>query len=156
MARIRIFNNISEPNRVDKSDYITQTLILDGSFRDSVSITHPVIDIKSKNIIDGNYIYIEEFNRYYFVRSIEIVRTGLYRMYCDVDVLMSFKTEIGNLKAVVKRNEFTYDNNLRDSEVVVSSPTTIIKEELINNVFNGEDMTEASSAIVWCVVEDLI
>ena len=156
MARIRIFNNISEPNRVDKSDYITQNLILDGSFRDSVSITHPVIDIKSKNIINGNYIYIDEFNRYYFVRSIEIVRTGLYRMYCDVDVLMSFKTEIGNLKAVVKRNEFTYDNNLRDSEVVVSSPTVIIKEELINNVFNGEDMTEASSAIVWCVVEDLI
>lgn len=117
MARIRIFNNISEPNRVDKSDYITQTLILDGSFRDSVSITHPVIDIKSKNIIDGNYIYIEEFNRYYFVRSIEIVRTGLYRMYCDVDVLMSFKTEIGNLKAVVKRNEFKFDNNIIDDYV---------------------------------------
>ena len=117
MARIRIFNNISEPNRVDKSDYITQTLILDGSFRDSVSITHPVIDIKSKNIIDGNYIYIEEFNRYYFVRSIEIVRTGLYRMYCDVDVLMSFKTEIGNLKAVVKRNEFEFDSNIIDDYV---------------------------------------
>lgn len=154
MARIRIFNNISEPNRVDKSDYITQTLILDGSFRDSVSITHPVIDIKSKNIIDGNYIYIEEFNRYYFVRSIEIVRTGLYRMYCDVDVLMSFKTEIGNLKAVVKRNEFTYDDSLVDSEVIVSTPVKVIREIIPNNIFNGKENDSQTPSIVWCVVED--
>lgn len=154
MARIRIFNNISEPNRVDKSDYITQTLILDGSFRDSVSITHPVIDIKSKNIIDGNYIYIEEFNRYYFVRSIEIVRTGLYRMYCDVDVLMSFKTEIGNLRAVVKRNEFTYDDSLVDSEVVVSTPVKVIREIIPNNIFSGKENSAQTPSIVWCVVED--
>ena len=69
----------------------------------------------SDNIFNVNYIYIEEFKRYYYVNNIDIVSNKIFRFNCSVDTLMSHKEDILNLDALVSRNEYTYDDTIEDT-----------------------------------------
>ena len=65
-------------------------------------------------VLSANYIYIPEFNRYYFITDIVSVRTNMWRLNMHVDVLMSYKDSILKQNAFVTRNEFTYDEMVKD------------------------------------------
>lgn len=47
-------------------------------------------EIPMANIVDVNYLYIEDFKRYYYITHLRSIRTGLVEVSCHVDVLMSF------------------------------------------------------------------
>lgn len=117
---IRLYKNISEQNRLDKTKYLTGPLIiLTGEFRSDVNILSPVVDVElpnnflNINLNAFNYVHIEEFNRYYFVNSMDVCngnvdgenKTVLLRLYLHVDVLMSWRTDIIELKCFVIRQE---------------------------------------------------
>lgn len=75
------------------------------------------VDAYSENIsiFDVNYIYIEEFKRYYFVKDINIINSKLFILSCECDVLDSHKDELLVLDALIERNEFLYNNLLEDN-----------------------------------------
>ena len=66
-------------------------------------------------VLSSNYVYIPDFNRYYFINDITSVRQNLWRLTLHVDVLMSYKKEIGNTKAFVSRNEFDFNPDIDDN-----------------------------------------
>lgn len=72
---------------------------------------------EDERIFNINYIYIDEFNRYYFVKNIECLSNQLFRLYLSVDVLMSHKESFMSLKALVSRNEFTYNDLIEDNAI---------------------------------------
>lgn len=72
-----------------------------GSLRGESSVINPVVLIEMENPSQYNYCFIPEFNRYYFITDITSVRTGLWRISCSVDVLMSFQSQILNLDVIV-------------------------------------------------------
>lgn len=84
--------------------------VIDSSNEDIVS------DLSKMNtpLIKCNYIYIDEFKRYYYVKNIDCVCNNLYRfdLYCDV--LMSFNNDIRNLDCFVIRQEFNYNDMIPD------------------------------------------
>lgn len=41
-----------------------------------------------------NYCEIVELNKYYFIRSIELVNNEVYRLICECDVLETYKSDI--------------------------------------------------------------
>lgn len=76
-------------------------LELTGALRGESSVINPRFLIEITNPSQYNYCYIPDFNRYYFITNITSVCTNIWRIDCNVDVLMSFQTQILNLDVIV-------------------------------------------------------
>lgn len=103
---IVLYSTISEKERVIKT--LNNALTLVGTLRNESSIINPSFIIEHSNPSNYNYCYISDFGRYYFINNITVIRNNLWRVDCNVDVLMSFSTEILNLDVIV--------SNLSDGE----------------------------------------
>lgn len=138
---ITLFVNTAENNRLDKTNFLRQVAVVEGTLRESTSVLSPTILLELPNLIESalvdeddeevdspdddliireqtmfsfNYAYIEELKRYYFVQDINIVRSHLFSVTMIADVLMSFKANILSLDAFVERNEYRFDDYLED------------------------------------------
>lgn len=67
------------------------------------------------NPMEWNYCYIQDFNRYYYIRSWSWV-LGRWECELEVDVLASFKTEIGDTTTYVLRSYSQCDNRIIDTK----------------------------------------
>lgn len=111
-----LYQNKSEYNKIDK-DIVTVTT-LTGTLKNSCSILAPVILIENETLINANYCYIPEYNRYYFITDITVVRNKLFQINCSVDVLMSFKDKIKEQTAIIARQEKLYNLYLNDDKLL--------------------------------------
>lgn len=112
---IKLYKNLSEVNKLEKT--IQEIRKLTGTLKTSTSIVDPkiIIEISISDIIRNvNYMYIQEFDRYYFIKNITSVRNGLWEFECHVDVLMTYKAQIKNHRAVIKRQENKWNLYLDD------------------------------------------
>ena len=109
---IVLYINGSERQAVRKN--LQSAYELTGALRGESSVINPSFLIETSNPSQYNYCYIPSFNRYYFITDIISVRNNIWRINCDVDVLMSFKTEILNLDVIVS------DDSLPDAECYYS------------------------------------
>lgn len=113
---IDIYVNASPTNKVDKE--LTQTSHNLGTLRDGSSIIDPVILMEVEQAgwpyTNANYMWIQEFNRYYFITNIISVRNRLWEIHGHVDVLMSYKDSIRQQTAIVSRQESQYNLMLDD------------------------------------------
>lgn len=148
--------------------------ILDGYLKQPTSILHPsilidptgdanrlVADDSNNDIVDdsnnditfisddvslyyANYVYIPDFNRYYYINDIIVVTNALIQINTDVDVLMSFKDDILTLDAFIGRNEYNYDDTLVDDKLnyhnyynVVEYDNVGVNDPSVNVVFDA-------------------
>ena len=116
---------MAERNRVNKWNYLANRFALDGSLRRSTSAMNIEIDVEKSNpvIYNYNYMYIEEFGRYYFIDEIVSVRTGIWTIRASVDVLMSFKNDILQCECIIDKieNEANANLYLDDGSFVMDS-----------------------------------
>lgn len=102
--KLKIYNNNSNTNVINKN--ITLINELDFNLKSDNSILQPILILK--NYVGGNYCYIEEFKRYYFINDVRLLSNGLYELHLNVDVLMTYKNEIMNnpisTRKVIKLN----------------------------------------------------
>ena len=84
-------------------------------------------------VLSANYAKIDEFNRYYFISDIVSVRTNLWRLSLNCDVLMSYKKPLLELNALIARNEFTYNDLIEDNLVNFKYDKNVIEEEIVND-----------------------
>lgn len=89
----------SERHAIRKT--LQSSLELTGALRGESSVINPSFLIELTNPSQYNYCYIPDFNRYYFITNITSVRTNIWRIDCNVDVLMSFQSQILNLDVIV-------------------------------------------------------
>ena len=115
--RIDLMYNSDEITRVDKSPTLV-TSYPDCQFKDAVSVTDPVItmtgDIDWSQV---NYFYIPVLGRYYYITEPVSRNNGLWEIRGHVDVLNSFKTQIRQQTALVKRQQFDYNLELPDNQL---------------------------------------
>ena len=123
---IYFYNNTSENNQIGK--VLTNETSISGTLRDITNYITPVILIEF-DPTEYNYIYIEDFKRYYFINKVETVRTGLWNIYCNVDVLESFKDEILNLKVIIDKQQ-SIGNQYKDDGSIV------MENRRFNTVYN--------------------
>lgn len=100
--QIILYVNHSERNAINK--VIDSDNTLTGSLRSESSVITPSFMVEIENPSNYNYCYIEDFHRYYFISDITSIRTGIWKIDCLVDVLMSFKTDILDLYVTVNHN----------------------------------------------------
>lgn len=105
MFNIELYKNNAESNRLDKTNYLENRIILNGNLREGSSIINPVIIIEGniEEIKNRNYALIVYFNRYYFIKNYILITTNLIQLELYVDVLMSFRFEILNLTGYLSR-----------------------------------------------------
>lgn len=83
------------------------------------SIFEPTLEVKKDSALNNcNYVYIENFDRYYFITDIIDIGGNTYRIETKQDVLSSFKDSILNLTALVKRQEFKRNTQIVDNELL--------------------------------------
>lgn len=122
---INLYTNNSAPEVMDKD--LTTLSTLTGTLKEPTTFVDPVVLIETTHDIirDCNYIRITQFGRFYFVREIAVVRTGLYQLSCHVDVLMSFRADIRKNKAIIHRSEKSYELMLDDGSIKVNNNPTV-------------------------------
>lgn len=123
--QISLFTCNAERNRVNKSEFLTNRFVLDGSFRKSTSALNIEVDVQKTNLLTYkyNYMYIDEFKRWYFIDEIISVRTNLWTIHATVDVLMSFRDDIYVSPAIIDKveNESVANLYLDDGSFVMDS-----------------------------------
>lgn len=112
---IILYVNNSEKNKIGKT--LTNDFSLSGTLRDVTNIINPVILIEISEIGNYNYCYINNFNRYYFITDITVIRTGLFAISLMVDVLESFKSDIKNLSVILLNTQNVGSSNYLPSQV---------------------------------------
>ena len=100
---IRLYNSSDETNKINKT--LTNEIVLNGTLKDETSVMNPIILIEANNLTQYNYCYIPLFKRYYFIKDITVVRNNLFRLFLDIDVLMSYKNDILNLDVIIDKSE---------------------------------------------------
>lgn len=126
---LTIGRNNSEKIALDKD--VTTLLTLTGTLRDSSSIVNPTIRIEGdiSNVTGANYMTIPEFGRSYFITEIVSLRNGLYEISGHCDVLSSFKNQIRNNRAIVKKNESEWNLYINDGTLLqYQNPMILTKE----------------------------
>lgn len=85
-----------------------------GSVRGQVSVETPYILIEKNHFLDFNYIYIEEFKRYYYVMDQVPEINDLIGLVCKVDVLESFYQQFIHCPMIAARSASNYNAYLKD------------------------------------------
>lgn len=86
--------------------------------KDSTSILKPVIRVLSNDvdIYTYNYMYIAEFERYYFIDDITSYNNNRWEISAHVDVLETYKNSILAQNAVIRRQQGRYNLYLDDPD----------------------------------------
>ena len=82
-------------NVVDK--VLTDETLFNINLKRDTDILRPKIPLAKNTGIDlkaFNYAYIPDLNRYYFINVVESLNNTIDVLYLEVDVLMSYKTQI--------------------------------------------------------------
>lgn len=82
--------------------------------KEPCDMLNPVIGLKTDSPVAWNYCSIHSFRRYYFVREWSYVQ-GIWYARLTVDVLASWKTEIGNSNQYVLRSATDWDPSIIDN-----------------------------------------
>ena len=116
MINIQLYNCTSEPNAINKTLNAIGDAI-PGYFRDATSILTPSVDIEMSHV-NANYMHIgSPIDRYYFIDEIVAVRNNLVRVKGHIDVLETYKSDIQNVKGIVRRNAKDYQKYIVDEKI---------------------------------------
>ena len=85
--------------------------------KEDTSLLRPVLEVVTSSNLSGyNYLYISEFNRYYFIDDIVSLNDGRWEISAHVDVLETYKTAILSNSAVIRRQASLYNLYLDDPD----------------------------------------
>lgn len=122
---IRLFRFTKRSNSTARPS--TDGWPVDVLLKDETSILRPSFLLKHDpnepaEVYDYNYVFCQEFERYYHITNIEAVRNDLWRIDCDVDVLASWKTQIQAANAFVAYSTTLGNAQLIDRRLSVTTP----------------------------------
>lgn len=101
---VHVYDTLTAPEHLykDLSTVISPEGGFTGDVRGDVSVDTPVILLQA-TILVGNYVYIPEFGRYYWITDRNIERTDLTELTLKSDPLMSFASQIKELTILADR-----------------------------------------------------
>lgn len=150
---ITLYKSSAEPNRLNKTAFLTQVAAYTGAVaRQNLSLMNPVLVLEESitNIKDANYCYISDFGRYYYIREKTCDANGLYTLILNVDVLMSFKTEILMQRGIVSKQEGIYNMYLPSE--VPSEVRPLVSTVKMDPVVSGAGFTNQSDCFVLLAI----
>ena len=121
-----LYKNKSSDNTLNKE--LTDPLNIRIILKRDIDITNPELtlrDIEGYDLTEYNYCEITELNRFYFIDSIETVTSEINLFRCTCDVLSTYKLDILQCNARLKRSLKTGDYmSLQLDESVIKNVST--------------------------------
>lgn len=115
MITVVMMSNGSDNNVVDKA--VTTINTVSCALKDPTEMVDPVLKLAGDSVVSGaNYCWIEALGRFYFIREKRQVTAGMVELQLHVDVLMSFKADLRNSRALVEVTGNAF-NPYIDSEI---------------------------------------
>lgn len=101
--KVEFYKTSDNPRTVNKTLQLTRTV--DIIFRQAVDEQAPLIIMSNENVAGANYVRIPNFNRYYFISSVDNYTAGLVRIHLTTDLLMTYKDIILNSPVQITATE---------------------------------------------------
>lgn len=101
--KVEFYKTSDNPRTVNKTLQLTRTV--DIIFRQAVDEQAPLIIMSNDNVVGANYVRIPNFNRYYFISSVDNFTAGLVRLHLTTDLLMTYKDIILNSPVQITATE---------------------------------------------------
>lgn len=119
---VKFYKMTSTSNTINKKK--SQIQESDCQLYDETDILNPSLLMKyNKNLLSSNYIYIEEFERFYFINNIEIIDGNRIVVRCHVDVLDSYWNRIKETQQHIIRNSEQFNLYMKDDVMQVTQRT---------------------------------
>ena len=101
---VTLYSSPGERNIIGRVKTSLQTMTAVQA-TDVLNIETPelLLDANS-NVLTCDYVFVNEFGRYYFVNSKEIINGNQYKLYLESDPLESFKESILASEAIARRS----------------------------------------------------
>lgn len=96
--------------------------------KDECSVVSPVLELKTNGHPTYNYAYISDFARYYYVSDWTFNR-GIWSCNLNVDVLTSWRNDIGATTAFVEYSSSNYSMNYTDDRIMSTQEKEISVSE---------------------------
>ena len=128
MIDIILQTNTSENNKLDKT--ITNITTLSGELKQKTSILSPVLILEwdLSTLVNCNYLTIASFGRSYFVDDIQSINNDMVEISAHCDVLTTYKNQIRQNTAVIKKQENEWNLYLNDGSFkIYQNPNVITK-----------------------------
>lgn len=132
MVTIDFYTYNGLPNVVNKT--LGEAITLQGYFYKSYNELTPNLEIEGE--ITGNYCYVKEVGKYYFVANKEIINTNITRLTLREDTLKTFADAISNATGTITTSA-NGNKYLSTRANIYDIRPTVTKYEL-ENAFNEE------------------
>lgn len=130
-----LYNSASPVEKIGKS--LTSGGSYSCTLKDTTSVLNPVLILKTSDpVYNYNYLYIQEFGRYYFINDIRSVNNNVWEISAHVDVLETYKSAILANSAVIKRQASQYNLYLDDPDFHAYNYERIQTLKFPANTFN--------------------
>ena len=134
---IKVYSYTCDRICLNKADGWSLIDTVTGNWRDdAIDILHPEINIIATNSLtqakilkEANYVYIADFDRYYYIKGMKANSGNLITLSLEVDACMSWLSAIKAEKAVVDRQEEVWTMHLSDGYIkTYNTPYTVVKK----------------------------
>lgn len=149
MSTCELYINLSNNNVFDKNLRPVGSAI-NIVFLDRVDIVNPIIRLAyTPDRAKVNYIYLGEFNRYYFAEK-EIENDYIiFKLHCDVIYTFADQIKLCNATAERTAQKTNYNRYLNDQEFIALQNTRITIKDFPSG-FNKEANNQSYVMIVGC------
>ena len=130
--KVEFYHTADNANTINKT--LQPITTVDIIFRQAVNEATPFIIMNKDKLTGSNYVHIPNFNRYYFISSVDNYTANLVRINLVTDLLMTYKDEILNSTVLITATNTPsyFSSNLptqtKTIKRVVKSDITLNKE----------------------------
>lgn len=143
MVNLTFYNTPDEENVINKTK--NNSLSAQGLIMEPCDILNPKIRITANtNLLTKNYLYIDSFNRYYFITGFT-VKGAEYEISARVDALESHYNDFKDIIQKIDRQEYAFNVNLVDNELPLSTEKTYQLIKIGTSPFHVEDVSMAQN-----------
>lgn len=115
-VHITTYVNESDQNTLNKTLTLISINPISAVLKDDTDLINPTLILSNNVLQDFNYVYIQEFDRYYYVTTRAYAQQRYY-VTLAVDVLMSHKDDIEDLTVIANRASHNFNLYQIDPEV---------------------------------------
>ena len=112
---LSIGRTVDDKRTLNKNFNIIKTV--NAELKENTNVINPIFIVSTGDFFKINYLYCSSFNRYYYIKNINNLTGNRQALECEVDVLMSYNSEIKALNGTVERQEFLYNDFIVDTNV---------------------------------------
>ena len=128
-------NSTKQPASADGHSFTCQ-------LKDDTSFMNPILKFSPDHLTSGvfspdvyNYAFILYWNRFYYITDWKYIN-GSWEAYLTVDVMASFRSEIGATSAYIIRSNSQFNGNIIDSFYPSTSVCSITKQQISSDIYH--------------------